>query len=158
MKNTLGFIITLLASTSHVEEVWAWNKHIITECGRTNTAVAGDFDGDGDMDVISGYPGTVSLFLAPDWEELVLHRFANPKGNLIHSEVIDVDGDGDMDWAGAQAKESPFWLENPGNGSGAWAARIIDHDIRGIHCLLKAEKHRRGQKYILITARGTYVG
>ena len=150
MKNTLGFIIALLTFTGHAEEAWAWKKHLITESGRTSTAVAADFDGDGDMDVISGYPGTVSLFLAPEWEELVLHRFSNPKGNLIHSEVIDVDGDGDLDWAGAQAKESPFWLENPSDGSGAWAARIIDHDIQGIHCLLKADIDNDGQPDLII--------
>ena len=150
MKHFFGILIVVTTSSGFALKAEEWKKHIVTESGRTSTAVAADFDGDGDVDVISGYPGTVSLFLAPDWEEVVLHRFAKPKGNLIHSEVLDVDGDGDMDWAGSQAPGMPFWLENPGDGSGAWAARIIDHDIRGIHCLLKADVDNDGKQDLII--------
>jgi len=63
---------------------------------------------------------------------------------------MDIDGDGDMDWIGSEAHGKPFWLENPGDGSGAWAARIIDHDIRGIHCLLKADVDNDGKDDLII--------
>ncbi len=150
MKYASNALIVACLFAGLTSEAQPWKKHLVTESGRTSTAVAADFDGDGDVDVISGYPGTVSLFLAPDWEEVVLHRFAKAKGNLIHSEVLDVDGDGDMDWAGSQAMDSPFWLENPGDGSGAWAARIIDHDIHGIHCVLKADVDNDGKDDLII--------
>jgi len=146
MKHVSEYLIVVATLTGLTAEAEEWKKHTITESGRTSTAVAADFDGD----VISGYSGAVSLFLAPDWEEVVLHRFANPKGNLIHGEVLDVDANGDMDWAGSQAKGKPFWLENPGDGSGAWAARIIDHDIQGIHCLLKADVDNDGKQDLII--------
>ncbi|MBT3891473.1 MAG: hypothetical protein HOF72_12685, partial [Planctomycetaceae bacterium] len=89
-----------------------WNKHIVMELGHCNTAVALDANGDHLLDVIASFNGTVSLFIAPTWQQqYVLHRF--PVGNkaCIHSEVLDVDGDGDLDWAGTIANQHPFWLE-----------------------------------------------
>ncbi len=127
-----------------------WKKHVVMENGANTSAVAADYDGDGDMDVITSYAGRVSLFEAPEWEETILHRFPNLKGRCIHSETLDIDGDGDMDWAGSEPNNKPFWLENPGDGSGAWAARIIDHDIRGIHCILKADVNNDGSEDLII--------
>lgn len=127
-----------------------WKKHVVMESGRNNTAVAADYDGDGNVDVIASYPGKISLFLAPEWEEVVLHRFPKMNATCIHSETFDIDGDGDPDWAGTEAPGKPFWLENPGDGTGAWAARIIDHDIRGIHCLLKADVDKDGKLDLII--------
>ncbi|MEM9280245.1 MAG: VCBS repeat-containing protein [Verrucomicrobiota bacterium] len=143
-----GFILVL--ASLWVGGAMAWEKHLIVEAGRTSTAVAADYDGDGDMDVISGSPGKVVLYLAPDWKPVVLHRFPDFKTNLIHSETLDVDDDGDMDWVGTQARGGPFWMENPGDGSGAWAARLVDPDITGIHCILKADVDRDGKEEIII--------
>lgn len=127
-----------------------WKKHTVMEAGQNTSAVAADYNGDGIVDVITSYNGKVSLFSGPTWEETVLHRFANLKGRCIHSETFDIDGDGDMDWAGSEAWASPFWLENPGDGSGAWAARVIDHDIQGIHCILKADVDNDGNLDLII--------
>ena len=136
-----------------------WKKHVVMESGRNNTAVAADYDGDGKIDVIASYPGKISLFLAPDWKEVVLHRFPKMNATCIHSETFDIDGDGDPDWAGTEASGKPFWLENPrdsavDDGGGAWAARIIDHDIRGIHCLLKADVDNDGKLDLIINNFG----
>lgn len=127
-----------------------WKKHVITEAGRNMTAVAADYTGDGKVDVIASIPGKVSLFVAPDWTEIVLHRFPNLGATCIHSETWDIDGDGDIDWVGSLASGKPFWLENPGDGSGAWAARLVDPDIRGIHCLLKADIDNDGKLELII--------
>lgn len=127
-----------------------WEKVVVMEKGHNNTAVAGDFNGDGKMDIITSYAGRVSLFVAPDWTETTLHRFPRLNATCIHSETLDVDGDGDLDWVGSEAWGKPFWLENPGDGSGAWAARIVDHDIRGIHCLLKGDIDKDGKEDIII--------
>ncbi|MDF1656581.1 MAG: VCBS repeat-containing protein [Verrucomicrobiales bacterium] len=145
-------IMVLLTGNIHAGK---WKKHVVMEKGQNTSAVAADYDGDGDVDVITSYAGKVSLFDAPDWTEVVLHRFTNLKGRCIHSETLDIDGDGDMDWAGSEANNSPFWLENPGgrqsgDGSGAWAARIIDHEIRGIHCILKADVDNDGSQDLII--------
>ena len=131
-----------------------WKKHLIAEGGHCNTALAFSVNEDALPDVIASYAGKVSLFLAPTWEkEVVLHRFQQPGAGCIHSTSLDVDGDGDMDWAGALSSGHPFWLENPGwpaAGMGAWTARVIDEAITGIHCLLTADVDQDGRDDVII--------
>lgn len=126
-----------------------WEKHVVVEGGRNLTAVAADYNGDGKIDVISSLGGKVSLFLAPDWEEVVLYKLSKPRAVCIHSETFDVDGDGDMDWVGGEAHGDPFWLENSG-GEGEWKARLIDADISGIHCFLKADVDKDGKQDVIV--------
>ncbi|MBT5901262.1 MAG: VCBS repeat-containing protein [Opitutaceae bacterium] len=120
------------------------------EAGRNMTAVAADFDQDGSMDVISSYGGKVSLFSGPGQTETVLYELSAPRSAAIHSATFDIDGDGDMDWAGAESKGPAVWLENPGNTTGEWTARIIDSDLGGIHCFLTADVDRDGQTDLII--------
>jgi len=127
-----------------------WKKHTVMEKGRNSTAVAADFTGDGRIDVITSYRGRVSRFAAPDWKETVLYRFDSRGATCIHSETLDVDGDGDADWAGSLSTGGPFWLENPGTAGGKWTARLIDPDIQGIHCILKADVDRDGKNDLII--------
>lgn len=131
-----------------------WKKHVVMDQGHCNTAVALDADGNDQLDVIASFNGKVSLFVAPDWTtEVVLHRFAQSGGGCIHSAVIDVDGDGDLDWAGTLAHDHPFWLENPGvedAQKGAWTARPIDPEITGIHCILASDIDNDGKDDLVI--------
>ncbi|HIG29520.1 MAG TPA: VCBS repeat-containing protein [Verrucomicrobiales bacterium] len=124
------------------------------EQGHCNTAVALDANGDKHLDVIASFSGRVSLFMAPDWKhEIVLHRFPRAGGGCIHSAVIDVDGDGDLDWAGTLSNDHPFWLENPGSveaQKGAWTSRVIDPTITGIHCLLTSDIDNDGRDDLII--------
>ena len=124
------------------------------EKGVNTTAVAADYNGDGKTDVITSYNGKVSLFTSPDWEETELYRFDKKGKRAIHSETFDIDQDGDMDWVGSFAKGEPFWLENPGklnkSASTSWKARVIDHEITGIHCLLKGDVDRDGVDDLII--------
>ena len=58
-----------------------------------------------------------------------------------------------MDWTGALSSGHPFWLENPGwpaAGMGAWTARVIDEEITGIHCLLRADVEQDGRNDVII--------
>jgi hypothetical protein len=131
-----------------------WKKHVVMELGHCNTAVALDVNGDPQLDVIASFSGRVSLFMAPDWQkEIVLHRFIGGGKGCIHSEVIDVDGDGDLDWAGTLAHAHPFWLENPGKEEaelGAWTMRFIDDEITGIHCILRSDVDNDGKDDLII--------
>ena len=129
-----------------------WKKHLVCgNKGRTiNTATAGDYTGDGKVDVITSYSGKVSLFIAPDWKETLLHALPGGTGQCIHSEGFDVDGDDDLDWLGSLAPGKPFWLENPGIITESWTARLIDPDIRGIHCFLKADVDKNGRMDVII--------
>lgn len=113
-----------------------WKKHIVYEGARCNTAVAGDFTGDGRADVICSAGGATRLLVAPDWREVVLE--SERKLSLIHSEVMDVDDDGDLDFIGTRYKPGLiFWLEQPAEPlQQRWNYRVVDNRVNGIHGLL----------------------
>ena len=99
--------ISLLAAA---KENPKWPRHVIAEGFMCQTAIAHDFSGDGLPDVIADGGGDTRLFVAPDWKEIVLDK----GHDTIHSEVLDVDGDGDADYIGAVYSPGPiFWLEQP---------------------------------------------
>ncbi len=122
-----------------------WKKHVIHKGLHTNTAVAGDFTGDGLPDVIACSGNKTRLFVAPKWEEVVLA--VHPKKNFIHSEVFDVDGDGDLDYIGAHYKPGwVVWLECPKRPlKDRWRLHIVDNKINGIHGLLKGDVDKDGK-------------
>ena len=138
-----------------------WKKHVVVAGALNVTAVAIDVNGDKQMDVITSYAGKVSLFVAPDWKQaVVIHKFAQGKkggGKCIHSAVLDVDADGDMDWAGSLANGNPFWLENPGVqdfDQGTWVARVIDPEVTSIHCLRSADIDNDGVQDLIVNNFG----
>ncbi len=143
----LTLVLILLSPTLAMA---GWEKHIVVEAGTNQTAVAADFDQDGAVDVISSYGGKVSMYLGSDGREVVIHEFSTPRAKAIHSATFDIDGDGDIDWAGGEPKGPAIWLENPGTATGNWTARIIDSDLGGIHCFLKADVDRDGQLDLIV--------
>lgn len=149
MRSLITLSVFLLLPTVSAEP---WKKHVVMQQGHCNTAVALDVNGDRHLDVIASVNGKVSLFVAPDWtQEVILHHL--PGGACIHSAVLDVDGDGDLDWAGTLASSHPFWLENPGKEDavrGAWKPRLIDPVITGIHCLLASDIDNDGREDLVI--------
>lgn len=157
----LSLIFTLAASQG--AEMKPWNKHTILETNdaaegqtsRVSTAVAHDFDKDGNIDVISSYDGKVFLYRGPDWkphlivEELPLNPTTT--GDLrgcLHSTMMDVDGDGDMDYIGSN--RMLFWLECPPKPfSEKWKLRMITFDVNGAHCVLTGDVDRDGKLDII---------
>ncbi|MCA8997916.1 MAG: VCBS repeat-containing protein [Planctomycetaceae bacterium] len=137
-------LLLLFASGSALAmEPTAWVKHVVHTGEHCNTAIVGDFTGDGRADVISNSGGACRLFLAPDWKEIVLHQ--NPEHGCIHSEAMDVDQDGDLDYIGARYNPGlTFWLENPGTIEG-WKWHLIDDQIHGIHGVLVGDVNRDGR-------------
>lgn len=157
MKSLIKLSLSAICLSSHLaaqEAASTWDKHTVMEQGHCNTAVALDANGDSFMDVIASFNGRVSLFIAPEWkQEIIIHRLFGGGGSCIHSEVIDVDGDGDMDWAGTLSNAHPFWLENPGKDDaqkGAWTPRVIDPEITGIHCILRSDVDNDGKDDLII--------
>lgn len=126
-----------------------WKKHVVHKGIHTSTAVAGDFSGDGLPDVIASSGGKTRLFVAPDWNEVILD--ATPGHDAIHSETIDVDGDGDLDFIGAQYSPGViFWLEQPARPlDEPWHLRLVDDEVNGVHGLLAGDIDGDGKQDLL---------
>ena len=144
LMTALFSLATFFASIScEAADPTAWTKHVIFEGGHCNTAVAGDFTGDGKIDVISNSNGKCHLFVGPDWQHVVLHE--NPKHQCIHSAVMDVDDDGDLDYIAARYNPGLiFWLENNGTLKD-WKWHLVDDQVHGIHGLLVGDVDLDGE-------------
>lgn len=142
----LGMALLVSATTAKAD---VWKKHVVHEGLHTNTAVAGDFTGDGKPDIISNSGKKTRLFVAPDWKEVILDE--TPDYNAIHAESFDVDGDGDLDFIGARYQPGLiYWLENPGGeAKGPWKNRLVSKELNGIHGLLKGDVDKDGKVDLL---------
>ena len=120
-----------------------------TQVHRTKPRWGADFTGDGRIDVMSACGGFVRLFTAPTWQERQLYQGTSSNWGCIHSETMDVDQDGDVDYIAAVAKAGVFWLENPGSDA-EWKYHTIDDEIHGIHCTLKADIDHDGRLDLLV--------
>ena len=129
------FVLSLVSTPVVGEE---WKKHVVHEGDNVSTAIAADFNRDGRPDIISNSGGKTRLFLNPDWTEVIIDE--NAENDFIHSEVYDVDGDGDPDFIGARYSPGRVvWLECPEQPQQRWRARVIDETVNGIHGLLKGD-------------------
>lgn len=126
-----------------------WKRHVVWEGGRTNTAVGGDFTGDGLPDVVCTTGGVTRLLIAPTWHSISLD--SSNQRNAIHAEVFDVDQDGDLDYIGAQYQPgNVFWLETPAKPlEQKWKVRTVDDQIVGVHGLLKGDVDGDGRQELI---------
>ena len=130
-----------------------WKKHVVIEGAKTgiNSALANDWNGDGKMDVIASFNKQVVVFSGPQWTPHVVHTFSAENSrrklgsNCIHSCLIDVDQDGDMDFIGSN--QVLFWLECPDNplDGTPWIWHLIDDQLSGSHCVLPGDVNADGK-------------
>lgn len=135
-----------------VDDSHLWKKHTVYEGAACMTAVAGDFTGDGLVDVVCNADNKTRLLVAPNWRELILDDDA--QHNFIHSEAFDVDGDGDLDYIGARYNPGKIvWLEQPQRPlEDQWTLRLIDDQVHGIHGLLQGDVDSDGHIDLLATS------
>jgi hypothetical protein len=129
-----------------------WKKHVVKKANTmVNTVVTADFDKDGVMDIMSSFRGKVILYQGPNCEEfVVLQKMpADKTGSIakrgcIHSTLMDVDGDGDLDYVGSN--RMLFWLECPENPfTDEWVCRMINLELNGAHCVISGDVDRDGR-------------
>lgn len=147
-------IIAVGRTTANVRIYWnesetAWKRHVVAKGYFNFTAIAANFTGRGKADVIAGDLKNKKLYLhpAPDYKPILLLDGVD----VIHSEVMDVDGDGDLDYIGA--RYSPgliFWLEHPKNPlTDKWVYHVIDDSTKGgvdgIHGMIKGDVDKDGK-------------
>lgn len=141
-----GLSIAVFLAISSTEGLQAdWKKHEVHAGFHTNTAIAGDYTKDGLPDIISNSGQKTRLFVAPDWQEVILDE---TKGhNFIHSETFDVDGDGDLDYIGARYQPGLLvWLEQPDQPlTEKWPLRVISTELNGIHGVLRGDVDNDGR-------------
>ena len=130
-----------------------WVMHLVKPPGKgmVNSAQAADWNRDGQMDVIASYDGNVVLLKGPEWKEFPIYEMVAgrsrvpPRDACIHSTIMDVDGDGDLDFIGSN--QAVFWLECPSDpfSGEAWTYRTVDNEILGTHCVLEGAVNRDGK-------------
>lgn len=161
----LLLLALVLSSCKSTQSSSAWKKHTVMKLSAqskadkvtslVNTAVSSDFDKDGYMDIMTSFAGKVVLYKGPDWKEkIVLPKMPkdwtgrNAKRGCIHATLMDVDGDGDMDFVGSN--RMLFWLECPDNPfSDEWVCRMINLDVNGAHCVITGDVDRDGKKDLI---------
>lgn len=128
-----------------------WKKHVAYQGSACMTAVAGDFSGDGLIDIVCNAGNKTQLLVAPDWTPIML---GDEGANWIHSESMDVDGDGDLDVIGTPYKPGRIvWLERPANPlTDRWKERLVDDQVDGVHGLLVGNVDNVGRPELLATS------
>ncbi len=122
-----------------------WKKHVIWKGESCATAVTADANGDRRLDVFFSAGGKDWLALAPGWKLVELYSGKDRTRGCIHSEAMDVDGDGDPDFIGGA--RMVYWLENPGGAKaadGKWTFHVAEDQITGVHCVLRGDVDGNG--------------
>ena len=143
MRIAICFVCCLIALVSSAD-AQRWKKHVVYKGASNATCVAGDFTGDKRPDIIVSAGGKTRLLVAPNWREVII---GDRNLGLIHSEVMDVDRDGDLDFIGT--RYSPgliYWLERPKRPTkDRWPMHLIDKKVNGIHGLLVGDVDKDGK-------------
>lgn len=128
-----------------------WIPHEIDKTGRSNSVLAADYDGDGKMEIISSTAGEVWLRSGNNYEKKQsLSKLIKKqhRDSCMHSCLMDVDNDGDLDFVGSS--KEVFWLECPEKPlTQEWKLRTISNELKGTHCLIAYDVDKDGKQELV---------
>ena len=136
-----------------------WVKRLVA--GNFNGAVAaaaGDFDGDGDLDLVGASRHTGMVW----WENgdgagvvWIPHGFFFAPGDVSAVDVADLDRDGDVDiLAVSFFGEDVIWMENLFGDGSSWQANSIKEGLKGASSVQAVDMDADGDLDVL--AAGSY--
>jgi len=151
MKQGLYFILTSICILPSLNGQISFEKQVVYEGAPVHSAQAADYNGDGLKDLIFSADGGVNLALSPDFEVYQIHSLPKPfQEACIHSNIMDVDGDGDMDFLGENG--GIYWLECPNHQvkTKSWNLHWITREFTGTHCIALHDVNADGQQDIIV--------
>ncbi|WDE96481.1 VCBS repeat-containing protein [Lentisphaera profundi] len=146
MNKILCLVIFLVLST---QAKLKFEMRELFSGANVNSAQVWDYDGNGHGDVIFTAKNQLNIAMGPEYKvKVVLEMPAGFRKQAIHSRLMDVDGDGDMDFVGTG--QGIYWLECPDNPRDTWSFHQITLDFSGSHCVLIADADEDGQLDIVV--------
>ncbi len=157
-------VIACGRATQNIRIYWnqsagAWTRHAMAVPERSLTAIGIKLNGQAKGKGIIYSAGDRNYLSAGTGQARAIYQGAS----IIHSAVLDVDGDGDEDFIGAQyAPGYVYWLEQPAQPlSQPWRFHLIEDytkgGINGVHGLAVHDIDRDG-KLDLIANSGQPMG
>jgi len=117
-----------------------WQPVEVFKGQRSNTAIAADFDGDGQNEII--YSSMNKLFLVSIDGKRTRELASNVK--VIHSAIADLDNDGDVDYIGGL--EHVIWLDTPKDiWKDEWKLKIVSDELKGTHAVEAIDMDKDGK-------------
>lgn len=149
----LAVVIISLPASAQVH----FNEHTVTtEFAGTMSALAADFDGDGDLDVVGAAYNVneVAWYEQVDSLQFTEHIISTNFMGVRTIYPVDLDMDGDIDITGAAYTEGSIrWWEN--EGSGSFTEHTVDTNCIKAHSIIGADFDNDGDIDLIACAYDT---